>query len=78
VGRLDRAFEQTPAAGQKSAAAKPRGGSKAKRNDPRYVQALAYVNRDNHRKMMGKLKERGDEFSEVIDQFIADWLKANS
>ncbi len=77
MGRLDRAFAQPPATAKQSTPGK-RATGKAKRNDPAYVQALAYVNRDSHRKMMGKLKERGEEFSAVIDQFIADWLKQNS
>ncbi|MDQ3755978.1 MAG: hypothetical protein M3371_14755 [Acidobacteriota bacterium] len=74
------------AAEPKRKAARPAGKSspaaaerrRAKRDDPDYKQSLAYVPRDLHRRVMSKLAEEEREFSDLIEQLLARWLKENS
>jgi len=53
---------------------RPPGG---KRNDPDYEQVTAYIRKDIHRRAkIALLKEdRKIEFSELVDQLLADWLQ---
>jgi hypothetical protein len=51
---------------------------RAKRDDPDYKQALAYVRRDTHRRVMSKLAETEKEFSDLVEELLSDWLKKNS
>ncbi len=46
----------------------------AKRNDPDYKQALAYVRRDTHRRVMMRLAGEEREFSDLIETLLAEWL----
>ena len=50
----------------------------AKRDDPDYKQALAYVPRELHRRVMSKLAEEEREFSDLVEQLLSGWLKENS
>jgi hypothetical protein len=46
----------------------------AKRNDPEYRQALAYVRRDTHRRVMAKLAGMDKEFSHLVEELLSGWL----
>ena len=47
----------------------------AKRDDPDYKQALAYVRRDTHKRVMGALIEDEREYSELVEELLTEWLK---
>lgn len=61
-------------------AAAKRGGQKqqrtAKRDDPDYKQALAYVRRDTHRRVMMRLAGEEREFSDLVETLLAEWLNS--
>jgi hypothetical protein len=46
----------------------------AKRDDPDYRQALAYVRRDTHRRVMMKLAGEEREFSDLVETLLSEWL----
>jgi len=50
----------------------------AKRNDPDYKQALAYVRRDTHKQVMATLAAQEREFSGLVEELLTKWLKENS
>lgn len=45
-----------------------------KRSHPDYAQITAYVLKDTHEQVMRKIYKR-QEFSELIEQLLTDWLK---
>ncbi len=51
---------------------------RAKRDDPDYKQALAYVRRDTHKQVMSTLAAQEREFSDLVEELLTKWLKANS
>lgn len=56
---------------------KRRGRPPAKHSDPDFVQATAYIRKETHRGVKIELL-RSDppiEFSELVEQLLADWLK---
>lgn len=56
--------------------AKRRGRPPAKHSDPDFVQATAYIRKETHRGVKIELL-RSDppiEFSELVEQLLADWL----
>ncbi len=48
----------------------------AKRNDPDYKQALAYVRRDTHRRVMMRLAGEEREFSDLVETLLSEWLNS--
>ncbi len=48
----------------------------AKRDDPDYKQALAYVRRDTHRRVMMRLAGEEREFSDLVETLLAKWLNS--
>ncbi len=48
----------------------------AKRDDPDYKQALAYVRRDTHRRVMMRLAGEEREFSDLVETLLAEWLNS--
>ncbi len=46
----------------------------AKRDNPDYKQALAYVRRDTHRRVMMRLAGEEREFSDLVETLLAEWL----
>ncbi len=70
----DSGAAQPPTTPRARATDKPR----AKRDDPDYKQALAYVRRETHRSVMAKLAEQEREFSDLVEELLSKWLKANS
>jgi hypothetical protein len=48
----------------------------AKRDDPDYRQALAYVRRDTHRRVMMRLAGEEREFSDLVETLLAEWLNS--
>jgi hypothetical protein len=55
------------------------GRPPGKRSDPGYVQVTAYIPSDLHHNIkLALLQERkGREFSELVGELLADWLKSN-
>ncbi len=45
-----------------------------KRSHPDYTQITAYVLKDTHEQVMRKIYKR-QEFSELIEELLAEWLK---
>ncbi len=52
------------------------GKRTAKRDDPDYKQALAYVRRDTHRRVMMRLAGEEREFSDLIETLLSEWLNS--
>jgi hypothetical protein len=63
----------------KAAPAKKRGRPSGKRSDADYVQTTAYIHKDTHRDVKIALLKSGSEldFSELVDDLLAKWLKSN-
>jgi hypothetical protein len=55
-----------------------RATGRAKRDDPDYKQALAYVRRDTHKQVMAALAAQEREFSDLVEELLSKWLKSNS
>ena len=57
-----------------------RGRPRGKRSDPDFEQITAYVRKDTHQgTKIALLQEgRGREFSELVEDLLAKWLKARS
>jgi hypothetical protein len=47
-----------------------------KRADPDYKQALAYVRRDTHRRVMMRLAGEDREFSDLVETLLSEWLNS--
>ncbi len=74
-GFVKAATGKTPA---KSRASGTRRTGRAKRDDPDYKQALAYVRRDTHKQVMAALATQEREFSDLVEELLSKWLKVNS
>ena len=48
--------------------------SLGKRSDPDYTQITAYVRKDTHESVMREIYKR-QEFSELIEELLTDWMK---
>lgn len=48
--------------------------SPGKRSDPDYTQITAYIRKDTHESVMRKIYKR-QEFSELIEELLTDWMK---
>lgn len=48
--------------------------SPGKRSDPNYTQITAYIRKDTHENVMRKIYKR-QEFSELIEELLTDWMK---
>jgi hypothetical protein len=73
--------EATPSpAPASSSDAKKRGRPSGKRSDDDYVQVTAYIQKDTHRDVKIALLKSGSDldFSELVDNLLAKWLKAHS
>jgi hypothetical protein len=84
-GILDRAKERDPVMAAEeppppSPAPKKRGRPSGKRSDEDYVQVTAYIHKDTHLDVkIALLKSgKGKDFSELVDDLLDDWLKANT
>ena len=60
--------------------AKKRGRPSGKRSDPDCVQVTAYINKHRHQAAkMELLKDGGSQdFSELVDSLLAEWLKSRT
>ncbi len=47
---------------------------RGKRSHPDYMQVTAYVRKDTHEEVMRKIYKE-QEFSELVEELLADWLK---
>ena len=56
------------------------GGQRGKRSDPDFDQVTAYIRKQTHqRAKIALLQEgRGREFSEFVEDLLANWLQARS
>ena len=54
-----------------------RGRPRGKRSSEDFVQVTAYIGKDTHRAVKMALLGEGDgrEFSELVEELLADWLK---
>ena len=59
--------------------AKKRGRPSGKRSDREFVQTTAYIHKDTHRNVKIALLKSGtdQDFSELVDTLLAEWLKVN-
>ena len=57
-----------------------RGRPRGKRSDPGFEQVTAYIRKDTHRgAKIALLQEgKGREFSELVEDLLAEWLKVRS
>jgi hypothetical protein len=80
VSKFDSFMQATQKGGKSPAkvAQKMIAGTKRKalRNDPEYKQALAYVRRDTHRRVMMRLAGEEREFSDLVETLLAEWLNS--
>ncbi len=84
--------EKTPPHGRKTArrrrastseaaakTAKPGRATKAPRSrNPAYVNAGAYIPRELHKEVRSRLILQGKEYSELVEELLADWLAKSS
>jgi hypothetical protein len=69
------------ATGKTATKKQERGGrstGRAKRDNPDYKQALAYVRRDTHKQVMATLAAQEREFSDLVEELLTKWLSVNS
>ena len=59
---------------------KKRGRPSGKRSDTDYIQVTAYIQKDRHRGVKIALLKSGDEqdFSELVDELLGQWLASRS
>jgi hypothetical protein len=58
---------------------RPAGDAGGKRNNKaEYVQASAYLRVETHRQVKSALALEDKEFSELVEELLADWLKARN
>jgi hypothetical protein len=59
---------------------KPGRPATGKRSDADYVQTTAYIHKDTHREVKIALLKSGDDqdFSELVDSLLIQWLKSRS
>ena len=73
-GLLDAAREREPepVAKQQPVRGRPRG----KRSNPDYEQVTAYIRRDTYTEVKIALLQQGEgqEFSELVEQMLTEWL----
>jgi hypothetical protein len=48
----------------------------AKRDDPEYSQALAYIRKDTKRRVKAALAKEDREFSELVEELLTGWLNS--
>ncbi|HEY0461271.1 MAG TPA: hypothetical protein VGC97_19200 [Pyrinomonadaceae bacterium] len=48
--------------------------SPGKRSDPSYTQITAYIRKETHESVMRQIYKR-QEFSELIEELLTDWMK---
>jgi hypothetical protein len=58
---------------------KKRGRPSGKRSDDDYVQTTAYIHKDRHKNVKIALLKlgNGQDFSDLVDDLLAEWLKKN-
>ena len=70
----------SPAPAAADTAPKKRGRPSGKRSDADYVQVTAYIQKDTHREVKIALLKSSDglDFSELVDNLLAGWLKSRT
>jgi hypothetical protein len=63
-----------------TASSKKRGRPSGKRSDDQFIQITAYIHKETHRDVkIALLKSNADQdFSELVDGLLADWLRLNT
>ncbi len=59
---------------------KPRGRPRGKRSDGEHVQVTAYIRQETHHSVKLALlaDKQGQEFSELVEELLAKWLKSRT
>lgn len=52
------------------------GRPRAKRSNPEYQQVTAYIRRSTYTAARKQLFDEGREFSELVEELVAGWVKA--
>ena len=70
----------SPAPASASKLPKKRGRPSGKRSDPDCVQVTAYIHKDTHREVKIALLKSGNgmDFSDLVDDLLASWLKSRT
>ena len=83
-GLMDAANSRENEAAQPTPVAMPakregRGRPRGKRSDPDFEQVTAYIRKQTHQGVKIALVQggRGQEFSELVEDLLAQWLKAH-
>jgi len=64
---------------EKRGRGRPAGDAGGKRNNKdEFVQASAYLRIETHRQVKSALALEDKEFSELVEELLADWLKSRS
>ena len=84
-GLIDAANSRESSAAEPAPVAMPakpqgRGRPRGKRSDPDFDQVTAYIRKHTHQgAKIALLQEgRGQEFSELVEDLLAEWLRARS
>jgi hypothetical protein len=66
--------------GQAPEASRPVGRPRGKRSDGDHVQVTAYIRRDTHLDVKTALlrEQKGRDFSELVEELLAKWLKSRT
>ena len=74
--KFDGIFSVKEKGAKKPGAPAPRASKRltGKRSDPAYTQITAYIRKDTHEGVMRAIYKR-QEFSELIEDLLAGWLK---
>ena len=72
-GKARKATTKAPAP---TSADTPKRGTLAKRNDPEYRQALAYVRAETMKSVKSRLAEEEREFSDLVEELLSKWLNS--
>ena len=73
IRRADKARQSKPASAED---APRRGRPQGKRSDPDYTQVTAYVLKDTYKGVQKALLDDEVEFSELVQELLAQWLKS--
>lgn len=52
--------------------------TKGKRSNPDYEQVTAYIRRDTHRNVKRALLDKEQDFSDLVESLLAQWLTVNT
>ncbi len=77
-GLFEARTSDTPDPKGKRGRGRPPGDAGGKRSSADYTQAQAYITRELHRKVKAQLALEDREYSELVEELLAEWLKKRS